>query len=943
MRHRLIMIPLLLMSLQPITASDCFGEERPATAQLAPFHAELYTLGYDIFMANSNPGDAFILAERAVAQRPDDPEWLRRAAQSGEWSGNTLRALDHWFHLASLTDQPEAVDNALRLARRLGHNRRIKQLLEKRGFADNLETLREYVAACEALGNVDEAISTLENQRQGYAGKYTLEQLARLYEDTGHPQKAVKTLLEGISSYGATAPAILKAASLAYGSRDIVAAYTILTLGKHRFPATEREYWQNLGDLAWVLQDMRTAELAGRRLIEAGTAREEDYQRLILIKREKDPQEAYRLALEGWQQFGITDYLKVVLELGIEMKRYDALAIFLHDVEKAGTLKPQDRDPYYWNLVSQVYRGTGDITASLRSFQEALKLAPADGDLAAGYLWLLLDLDRRDELRRTLLGWKGREKRNSALNDAFGAAHAYLGEYQKALAFFQAGYGKKRNDPAWLASYADILEQSGSPESAFSERLRALHLTRQRMKAGDSTTSADARTLQMDYLRIAMHLTPGDPLNRVMQGVIRNQQDDVSRELVAAWALSGGQSDLARLWFWREYSRMTKRPHWVELALALEENDQPRIARLLEADLQRLPYRDAVEGAVRVGSIPQAETRAFERFQMNDRDYLLDRQLRDLYGSRPGGFRYHFSLMELSGIGFMEQQASVTSAVNSHISLWVKLGNMDIRHQKRGVLGAYPSSQQTAQAGMIYRHTTGSSELFGGIRDGLSQHAMAGFQGDWKLADRTTLELALLTGAEATESVALRVGGMKDEIRISLIQGLTPRDSLGLRISGRNLRDQEYNKLGEGVSFDGDLNHRLLADWPDTTVRVYGGYHYYGVTGTPTGKAGRLLPLPTGNRGDAAFFVPSPFAQAGAGIAVGQDGRSSYTRDWRPFGAADAGWNSSSGVGFHYELGLVGPLFGLDKLEAAFSQDSGTFGTSDITSRFDMRYRYYFE
>ena len=68
-------------------------------------------------------------------------------------------------------------------------------------------------------------------------------------------------------------------------------------------------------------------------------------------------------------------------------------------MEKAGTLKPQDRDPYYWNLVSQVYRGTGDIAASMRSFQEALKLAPADGELAAGHLWLLLDLDLREEVR----------------------------------------------------------------------------------------------------------------------------------------------------------------------------------------------------------------------------------------------------------------------------------------------------------------------------------------------------------------------------------------------------------------------------------------------------------------------------------------------------------------------------------------------------------------
>ncbi|MBT1071848.1 tetratricopeptide repeat protein [Pelotalea chapellei] len=934
----LIIIPLLLLGVQQITVPACFGKEpQSTTAGMAPFDAELFTLGYEVFLANGNPKEAFRLAERAVANLPNDPDWLRRAAQSGEWSGNSVQALDHWFHLATTTGQPEAEDNALRLVRSLGDNRRLKQLLEKRGVDSNPE-LREYVAACEALGSIEDAISALERQRQGAGRRYALEQLARLYEATGQPDKAIEAHLEGISSYGATAPAILKAASLAYGTRDVLSAYTILTLGK-RLPAAEREYWQNLGDLAWTLQDIRTAELAGRHLLETGAGRKEDYQRLILITRDKDTQEAYRLAMAGWKRFGIPDYLNAMLELGIAMKKYDPLVTFLHDAEKAGTLKPQEMDAYYWNLVSQVYRGTNDARTSLHSFQEALKRAPADGELAAGYIWLLLDLDRREELHRTLLEWKGRERRMPVLNDAFGAAHAYLGQYREALGFFQAGYGRKKNDPGWLAAYADILEQSGRSESAFTERLHALQAARQRMQAGDATMTTDTRTLQMDYIRVVMHVTPGDPLNSLMQGVVRNRQDEISRELVAAWALSEQRSDLARLWFWREYARLTRRPRWLELALALEDNDRERIARLLEADLERLPYRDAVEGAVRTGQIPLAETHVFERFQVNDQDHLLDQQLRQLYGSRRGGFGYHLSLMELSGVGFLAQQISLTSALTPRISLGAELGNTDIRHQKTGALGAYPASEQTARLGLIYRHDKGSSELFGGIRDGLSRHAMAGIQGDWKVDHRLTLEMALLAGADAPESVGLRIGGMKDEIRLGLQQGLTPRDILGLRISARNLRDQDYNSLGDGVSVEGDLNHRLLAEWPDTTLRLYGGYHYYGRNGTPTGKARSLMPA----NADGSWFVPSSFSQAGAGIAVGQEGRSAYIRNWRPFGILDTGWNSTTGIGFHYELGLVGPVFGLDKLEGSFSQENGTFGTSDITSRFDVRYRYYFE
>lgn len=913
----------------------------PAGQPAAPFSEELYALGYDVFLANGNPLEAFVLAEKAVTARPDDTAWRRRAAQSGEWSGNGLQALEHWYYLAGQGHQPDAADNALRLARGLGHNRRLKELLEQRDLSGNFPLVLEYVAVCEALGLPEVAITALERHRSGPQRKQALEQLARLYEAVGRPRDAVAALLESMSTYGVTADGLLRAASLTYGTGDIQRSYDILGMGRQSIPASARDYWQNLADLAWSLQDMPAVEQASHRLMDGGSGREEDYQRLILLMRDKNPEVAYQLSLEGGRRFGISDYLKSVLELGISLKRYKALAELLADQEKSGRLKPQEQDAYYWSLVSQVQRGMGAVGESLRCYREALKRAPADGELAAGYVWLLLDLDRRPELSDILWSWKGRERKMAALYDPFGAAHAYLGQYHQALPFFQARYLYKRNDPDWLAAYADTLEQAGWLEAAFFERMRALQLARTRMKSVAAKSGEDRQVLIRDYARVAMLVQPGDAVDSLMRGIMAGRQDDASRELVAAWALSSQRGDLARLWFWRQYARMAKRPRWVELALALEDNDRPRIAHLLKNDLERLPYRDAIEGAIRVGWTPLAETIAFERFQVNERDYLLDQQLRELYGGRQGGFRYHLALLDRGGVGFMEQQLSVTSAITPRYSLKLEAGNSNIRHQKTGVVGSYPSSAQTARVAVAMRHEKGNAEIFGGFRDALYTHPLAGLLGDWKLDHRLTLDLALLTGAEAEESVGMKIGGMKDELRISVLQGLTPRDTALVRVSGRILRDQQWNRLGAGGSFEAELDHRLLFYGPDTTLRLFSGYHHYGRGGTPVAKAFQLIPEQQRASG-ASYFVPESFAQVGAGILVGQEGRDSYIRNWRPFGALDTSWNSTSGIGFHYELGLVGPVFGLDKLEGAFSQDSGSFGTSDINSRFDMRYRYYF-
>ena len=234
MKAALRWLILLLLAVQPLTAAvSCRAEEPPSPmSPVTPFEAELYELSYDVFLANSNPAEAFLLAEKATVSRPRDPAWRRKAAQSGEWSGNSAKALEHWFFLARELNEQDAVDHSFRLARALGDGARLKLLLEMRGVADNMELLREYVAVCELSGLPEDAIAELEKLRGGAERKYVLEQLARLYEAVGRNTDAITAILDKASGYEIEAKELLRAASLAYASGDLLAAYTILTFGK---------------------------------------------------------------------------------------------------------------------------------------------------------------------------------------------------------------------------------------------------------------------------------------------------------------------------------------------------------------------------------------------------------------------------------------------------------------------------------------------------------------------------------------------------------------------------------------------------------------------------------------------------------------------------------------------------------------------------------------
>jgi len=87
--------------------------------------------------------------------------------------------------------------------------------------------------------------------------------------------------------------------------------------------------------------------------------------------------------------------------------------------------------------------------------------------------------------------------------------------------------------------------------------------------------------------------------------------------------------------------------------------------------------------------------------------------------------------------------------------------------------------------------------------------------------------------------------------------------------------------------------------------------------------------------------VPESFSQGGGGVSFGQTTRDSYTKEWRVFGSADFVWNSRTSAGWRYEVGVHGPLFGLDKLFFSISQDSGSYGFSDMNTTLGMGYRYY--
>jgi polysaccharide biosynthesis protein PelB len=928
---------LLLVTslLAPVIAGATNAMVPPVTIA-TPFNQELYDLGYTVFVANNNPADAWSVAVMALKHHPKDKEWLKRAAQAAEWSGRPEMSLENWAILAESGDR-QAYRRALELARALHDLNLQKRLIRLRLSEGDQKLLKEFIVLAEATGEPDEALKVLEQPGADWEQGFVLSEQTRLYDLTGQPQKSLAKLDRLAAVRPLTAAEALRGASLWYGTGHPQKAWTVLLQASKSIAATETTFWETLSDLGWALDHRQQAVIGSEVLQKTGKSRAADYQRMIDHYRQQDKQRAFHAAKSGWQQFQQPIFLYSLLEIGITRERWPELRILLDELSPTQR-KQAGENPYFWNLAAQIYRQTGSPEQSLHASWQAVRSEPANGEVIAGHLWLLLEQGKTAEALQIAETWGTRAWKDPALTDAVGAVYASIGDNKRALVYYRLSYSSHRDDPAWLASYAGLLEQSGKPEAGFLARFMAIKVLRSRHYAEMTTTKWKEFRNLTAQLRLSGK--QGDGLDRLFRQIAAGPQDAASKDLVTAWLLATEKHDLGRLWLLKAYLKSSQKPAWAELNLALQENDLPAIEALLASSLARLPYRDAVEAARRAGQTPTAETIAFERFQLNDRDHLLDKQLRDLYESHPSRLRYSLGVSDRSGVGLLEQQLVATLPLDNRVWLKAELANTNFSHLKTGVLGSYVSSKQRGLLGVGYRHADGTATLSAGMADGLYRYPVTLLQGDWRFSSRLTADLALGYGSEAQESVALLIGGMKDEAALGITYRLTARDTIRLRAAAFTFRDQMRRYLGNGSSIDGELGHRVHVAWPDATLRLYSGYHQYRANGTPVEKTLALIPQDLAK--NASYFIPASFGQVGAGIAFGQTWKETYARNWKAFGSVDVSWNTISGSGFRYELGGVGPLFGLDALLFSLSQESGSFGSSDISTRLDVMYRYLF-
>ncbi|RMH37571.1 MAG: hypothetical protein D6690_01995 [Nitrospirae bacterium] len=898
-----------------------------------PFDDRIYTLAYDVFVENHNLTDAYELAQRAVREVPDHVGWRRRLAQVAEWTGRPRVALDQWRVVAEHKPDRMALERIRQLAPAVYDDESLLFALtelDRHGWLPN-QDWRAVVAAFERLGQPHRAVEYLRQRLAEQPHEALLQELADLYQRMGNGAASLEVYSRLTETYGPTVPRAIRRAALLIQYGRLRQAYDVLIAVQALTPTVDR-YWALLGDLAWLLQEDDTARAAYRRLWDSRAIAREQTERLIALLQQVDPEQAVAVSLWEWERDGDPALFIRTIDLLIENKRWVRAKDLLQGVSTE-RLPMVVAHPRYWILRAEVMRNIGNPTEASAAYQHALERDPDNSELRAAWLWFLIDQRELDRLERVVRSWSEDAQNDPILWEPFAAAYLLLDYPTQALPYFQLALRDRGQDYLLLLNYAQALEAAARRAEAWRVRRVAWLQVRAHLLRDPSTeVLPDAIRTAVD---IALSQAPTEPFLRWIHDRAASRSDPVLKEMVLSWLLARDRHAAARWWLWINYVRTLDRPAWARLMMALAENDWAEIDAVVTEEEAKIAPHDRIVALAHLRRWPEAQSEAFAALSAQPARQDLHQLFRDTTREQEDALTTQAMIFDRSPL--LGYHLRVSSKID--LGQFRLMPRVRVRWQKSAdstELVRVPADELWLGGTLAYPIGQGTLAVTGFYRRAASAVPMFRLQYDHQWSRRAAFSLMGGYNQETDDSVALIVGGVKDEVSGEGSYQFAKRQFLELTVRAAQFYSQTRDRLGSGIGAEGAIGHWFRKQYPDINLRLIGQIQRYSRADALPSSMFRFVP-PTINR-NIDFAIPNGFEQIGLQVSLGETIRRVHGKGIRVFGHTGVNMNSVFGFGYSLEGGLQTSLFGRDRLIISASQLKGGFGKNATTRQFMLEY-----
>lgn len=898
----------------------------PAMAQT--LQADDFRIAYESFLANGDLEEAYQLAHRISRKKPQDMKWQRRLARASDWSNRPTEAYRAWqvLYRSKIRDK-EVMDAIRRLSVYFNDATILLELLQakiKAGMVPSVGDADTLVTLYERAYRADEGAQYMEQLYHRFRKPYLGKKAAELYQRTGHDDQALRLFRAMSKQNPSDRKNLLTTARLEIRNGRQKEALKLLKAYRPYAKEEDFDFWQMLGDMAWMLQDSATATDAYSYLALSPKATEGERLRVFELLMLDEPKRAADVAVRFYRVGGRTVWLQRALSLYVAQKEWRAARLVLGE----GNRKDQSilqRNPTYLALRSQVAAHFNHLDAAAHDMLHAIALDPENDELLISALWLFSDSGNRTKLQQVLNALPA-----SPAPDywhVLAVSYQVLGSQSMALEYYRLLLQRTPKNPALQLEYADLLQRSGDSASAM--RIRK---TVWRRLQNNKTNDEEGR---LHLARLLLAEQPGDSAARRIYQLIKSdpamptitvRQRD---ELLLSWAIETGWRESARNWVAQRYENNGEPlPQWAILHLALEAHDHNALQALLANGGSDLPADSAYDAAMMLGRWTLARKLAFEGLQQNPTSSDLHQRLGEVIAQHGNWWQLtahaaHYDALDDSGHRFTLEQA-----FNENVRLGIDWYATKQSLTNRDTLQTAPSNDDTLTLYATWQNTEQMWQLAVSQSDEVNRYNGWSLDMQQQIDRRLQWNASVAAKQSVDYSLPLQIASTADHIMLGIDYIPERHFRIGLTGTTERYHTQYDAYLGSGSRISWEVGYWIQDNYPDWSIRLSGDHYRFTADGTPDARTLALLDpdtvLTTPANQQAELFVPDDDNYYALCTGTGGAIRDGGSRTLRPFADLCAIRSDNFGDGYSLIAGIAGSLDGGDHFGLTLEQSNAS-------------------
>ena len=885
---------------------------------------------FQVFSYTSDLENAYKTARKAIELYPNSIYWHDKMAEVCIWTDRRIEAVEHMMYVYKHTHDTRLQEKIFTYSLSAYQYTTAALIIEQKVKKDpSKENVEQMVYIFDLVGKPFESAQILEEVYQkDPSRKYLLTQQLQIYLNMGEMDRAgevVKKIEEEDLHDMHTAFLV---SHYYFLRQDVSSSYAVLkAVDINSSDGNATQYYMQLSDLSWYVQQYQEGADASTRVDEAGRARLVDYERILGVYQKKEPQRAMKAALDAYNKFGQHYLFYTYAYMATEKKKFTELLDVCNNIEKneANTLL---KESLYWMIKAQAYAGVYKNEEAIEAFETALLIAPDSKQVIETYIWFLMDVKEESFLVRLLFNLEESDELDPQLWLPMAVSYFSLQDGDRAAYYIDKLHdaGRSSRDISLLNAY---VKQSQNEDGAFYKQMRELQVDLDTELHHDPRLKTDPEFMQ-DYLIVSMFLLAADDFQQQLSASKKILKSQRYTELSLSFSLRENIDEQVH-----QISLSLMRPEpWIRLNLALSFDDRTSQQDVLYRYYRTLPLGDALSAAGNTYQISLAQDLAFEGLEKNEKNELLYNQMRQLHNEHADYFLMDAGYLSRTGLSqtYSDMHNSFYIAKGYSFESDLFIGVNAINDDE--IFRSIPGSSNAFGVGIKKRFARGFYQVDAGVKKSADTYNYLSFKYTTEISRRVNMELLVDMGARADESVYLLVGGYKDRIGLQTRYALLGSTQLSLYLESADFYSDDGKDIGSGISGRLDASYLQRSAYPDIRITPYYTFGDYTQSDGSRGVIEDMLNFPDTN------VISDDFWYTGVELSYGMENRYNYVRVWRPFFSINPYYNGrESQFNYGFSAGLGGEVFGQDNLALVVDYSQSVGGTDDTLWRTYFSYK----